>query len=168
MNATIATETPIGGSLQPDCSAAVSINTTCQQCGEDCGIWQEVRDRARTPERMDNTLDIRTADAPPGSLERLVRQLLDEARYRKRRVRQRLSELRGDWIRHPVRGPILPNGRKSPQWQFYCNAVSNHHAACRQLKAMLRILPNTQAQRRRATERRKHRAEHPPSAGVIG
>jgi hypothetical protein len=67
------TEKQVGGSLQPDCSAeASSINITCQQCGEDCGIWQEVRDRARTPERMDNTLDIRTADAPPGSLERLV------------------------------------------------------------------------------------------------
>ena len=91
---------------------------------------------------MDNTLHTQTADAPPGSLERLVRLLLDEAKDRKRRVRQRLCDLRGDWIRYPVRGPVMPNGRPSPQWQFYLNAVSNHRAVCRQLKALLRILPN--------------------------
>ncbi len=76
------------------------------------------------------------------SLKRVVRQLLAEARDRKRRVRLRLRELRGDWIQHPVRGPLLPNGRPSPQWVFYRNAVNNHRAATAQLSALLRILPN--------------------------
>jgi hypothetical protein len=52
-------------------------------------------------------------------LDRLVRQLLAEARDRKRRVRMRLREMRGDWKRYPVRGPVMPNGRPSPQWVFY-------------------------------------------------
>lgn len=77
-----------------------------------------------------------------GSLGRLVRQLRDEARDRKRRVRMRLWELRGDWIRFPVRGPILPNGRPSPQWVIYQNAVRNHKRATSELAALLRLLPN--------------------------
>ena len=80
--------------------------------------------------------------APPGSLGRLVGRLLADARDRKRRMRQRLQDLRGDWVRQPVRGPLLPNGRPAPQWVFYRNAVRNHRAATRQLKALLRILPD--------------------------
>jgi hypothetical protein len=83
------------------------------------------------------------------SLHRLVRQLLDEARHRKRRVATRLWDLRGDWLRCPVRGPMLTNGRPSPGWMFYQRAVANHRAATDQLKALLRVLPNVAAQARR-------------------
>ena len=77
---------------------------------------------------------------------RLVRQLLDEARDRKRRLRARLLEMRGDWIRYPVRGPILSNGRPSPQWIIYQHAVRNHKRATEELAALLRMLPNKQAE----------------------
>ena len=78
-----------------------------------------------------------------GCLERLVRQLLDEARNRKRRVAIRLWDLRGDWLRCPVRRPMMRNGRPSPGWLFYQRAVANHRRATRELNALLRILPNT-------------------------
>ena len=84
-------------------------------------------------------------ECPPSHcLERLVRQLLDEARYRKRRVATRLWDLRGDWLHCPVRGPILPNGRPSTGWMFYQRAVANHRAAADQVKALLRVLPNSE------------------------
>jgi hypothetical protein len=73
-------------------------------------------------------------------LDRLVRQLLAEARDRKRRVRMRLREMRGDWIRYPVRGPVMPNGRSSPQWVFYRNAVRNHKRATAELATLLRVV----------------------------
>ena len=108
------TEKQVGGSLQPDCSAeASSINTTCQQCGEDCGILQEVRDRARTPERMDNTLDIRTADAPPGSLERLVRARTE--RHKRMKIEEEIiadKELRRDTDAIIQRVKALPPSRE--------------------------------------------------------
>ena len=85
---------------------------------------------------------IETTTPPSRSMQRMVRQLLAEARDRKRRVQLRLRDLRGDWIRCPVRGPLLPNGRPAPQWVFYRNAVNNHRAATAQLNALLRILPN--------------------------
>ncbi len=84
-----------------------------------------------------------------GCLERLVRQLLDEARDRKRRVRTRLREMRGDWIRCPVRGPMLPNGRPSPQWAIYQNAVRNHKRATDELAVLMRVLPNDKLTDRR-------------------
>ncbi len=83
-------------------------------------------------------------NAKLGSLERISGQLLAEARDRKRRVRLRLRDLRGDWIQCPVRGPLLPNGRPAPQWVFYRNAVNNHRAATAQLNALLRILPKSE------------------------
>jgi len=84
----------------------------------------------------------KTNPQSPVRVGRLVRQLLDEARDRKRRVSVRLYELRGDWIRYPVRGPMLPNGRPSPQWVIYQNAVRNHKRATDELAALLRLLPN--------------------------
>lgn len=78
------------------------------------------------------------------SLDRVVRQLLDEAKDRKRRVKMRLREMHGDWICHPVRGPLRPNGRPSPQWVFYKMAVRNHKRAAEELAALLRVLPNAE------------------------
>lgn len=86
------------------------------------------------------------------SLDRLVRQVLDEAKDRKRRVKMRLREMRGDWIRCPVRGPVLPNGRPSPQWVIYQNAVRNHKRATNELAALLRVLPNDQHQATASTK----------------
>lgn len=76
--------------------------------------------------------------APRHLLDRLVRQLLDEAKDRKRRVKMRLHEMRGDWVRSPVRGPLLPNGRRSLQWVIYQNAARNHKRATDELAALLR------------------------------
>lgn len=59
----------------------------------------------------------------------------------------RLYELRGDWIRFPVRGPMLPNGRPSHQWIIYQNAVRNHKRATDELAALLRVLPNKLGER---------------------
>jgi hypothetical protein len=83
------------------------------------------------------------------SLHCLVGQLMDEARHRKRRVAARLWDLRGDWLRCPVRGPMLPNGRPAPGWCLYQRAVANHRRAMRELNALLRILPNDRTQQRR-------------------
>ena len=91
-----------------------------------------------------------------GCLERLVGQLLDEARHRKRRVAARLWDLRGDWIRCPVRGPMLPNGRPSPGWLFYQRAVANHSRATQELKALLRVLPNDELSHGGDNERITH------------
>ena len=89
-----------------------------------------------------------------GCLERLVGQLLDEARDRKRRVATRLWDLRGDWLNCPVRGPMLPNGRPSPGWLFYQRACANHRRATRELNALLRILPNSVIQPNPAAKER--------------
>lgn len=88
------------------------------------------------------TDDMPTKTQSRGCLERLVRQLLDEARGRKIRVRIRLLEMRGDWLRYPVRGPLLPNGRPSLQWITYHRAVRNHKRATDDLAALMRVLPN--------------------------
>jgi len=76
-------------------------------------------------------------------LQRLVGQLLYEARDRKRRAATRLAGLRGDSITIPVRGPMMPNGRRSYRWMFYQLAVANHRRSTRELSALLRILPNS-------------------------
>jgi len=92
---------------------------------------------------MTTELQVAPDRATRHSLDRLVRQLLDEAKDRKRRVKMRLYDLRGGWTSPAVRGPILPNGRPAPQWVIYQNAVRNHKRKNDELAALLRVLPNS-------------------------
>ena len=67
---------------------------------------------------------------------RLVGRLLAEARDRKRRLRERMNALRGDDVRPPSRGPLLPNGRKCIRWHFYKLAKANHRMATEEVAVL--------------------------------
>lgn len=82
----------------------------------------------------------RVKSGSSGPLDRLVQQLLDEARDRKRREAARLRDLRGGWHSAPVRGSLLPNGRPSAAWLFWRRAVENHRRATRELAALLKAI----------------------------
>lgn len=87
---------------------------------------------------MNNTTDNLRAVALP----RLVRQLIAEAKDRKRRMIERQRALKGDEIRTPSRGPIQKNGRKCIRWHFYESARSNHRAVTEQVTQIVALLPN--------------------------
>jgi hypothetical protein len=51
--------------------------------------------------------------------ESLLKELIYKAKEQKRNVRYRLFDLKGDYVRPPSRGTLLPNGLKCLRWHFY-------------------------------------------------
>ncbi len=85
------------------------------------------------------------SDAHGVPLHRLVRQLQDEARDQKRRVKMRLHALRGDEIRPPSRGPIQPNNKRPCiRWHFWQMAKAKQDYITQQITAVCSLmdLPN--------------------------
>ena len=68
----------------------------------------------------------------------LLNRLIREAKEKKIRVKIRMAELKGDWIRIPSRGPINEKGMKCIRWHFYQNAVRNHQRAAEEIKALIK------------------------------
>lgn len=54
--------------------------------------------------------------------ESLLAELIAKAKDQKRNVRYRLFDLKGDYVRCPSRGELLPNGLKCLRWHFYTMA----------------------------------------------
>lgn len=82
------------------------------------------------------------------TLHRLVRQLQDEAREQKWRVKMRLHALRGDEIRPPSRGPIQPNNKRPCiRWHFWKMAQAKQDYITQQITAVCSLmdLPNAPA-----------------------
>lgn len=88
------------------------------------------------------------SDAHGVPLHRLVRQLQDEAREQKRRVKMRLHALRGDEIRPPSRGPIQPNNKRPCiRWHFWQMAQAKQDYITQQITAVCSLMspPNDKA-----------------------
>lgn len=87
------------------------------------------------------------SDAHGVPLHRLVRQLQDDAREQKRRVKERLHALRGDEIRPPSRGPIQPNNKRPCiRWHFWRMAQAKQDYITQQITAVCSLmdLPNAE------------------------
>lgn len=78
-------------------------------------------------------------------LQRLVRDLLRDARDQKRRVRERLRALRGDDVKTPSRGPIQRNGMRCIRWHYWQAASAKHREITSRITAVKSCLPNDQA-----------------------
>lgn len=94
--------------------------------------------------KMNNRGGSRDAHGVP--LQRLVRQLKDEAREQKWRVKMRLHALRGGEHRTPSRGPIQPhNKRPCIRWHFWQMAQKKQDYITQQITAVCSLmgLPNT-------------------------
>lgn len=80
--------------------------------------------------------------APPVALDRLVRDLIRRAKDQKRRTRQRLRDMAGDFIAEPSRGPIQRNGRRCIRWHFWQASRAKHQAITDQITAVKSCIPN--------------------------
>jgi len=69
---------------------------------------------------------------------------LDEARDRKRRVRRRLDDMRGDFGSNAVRGPWRP-GRPGVKWHLYQSARSLHARATQRVAALVCAIQHLEA-----------------------
>ncbi len=72
------------------------------------------------------------------TVQAVIDRMVEVCRERKRNVRNRREELKGDWVSPPTRGPILPNGRPSFRWHLWRNAVARHWKAHIELRDMIR------------------------------
>ncbi|MDA1178791.1 MAG: hypothetical protein O2931_08355 [Planctomycetota bacterium] len=70
------------------------------------------------------------------SMERLVRDLIRSAKDQKRRTRQRLQGMAGDFVAEPSRGPIQRNGRRCIRWHFWQASRAKHQAITDQIAAI--------------------------------
>ncbi len=65
----------------------------------------------------------------------LISKLTREAKKQKRRVKERLNALRGDWVRTPSRGPIQQNKTKCIRWHFWQAAKEKQNKLTAQITA---------------------------------
>ena len=83
-----------------------------------------------------------TASPKASILQRLVRDLVRDAREQKRRVRERLHALKGDEIRTPSRGPIQRNGMRCIRWHYWRAATAKHREITTRITAVKSRIPN--------------------------
>lgn len=83
-----------------------------------------------------------TRNFPEGCMERLVRDLLRDAKGQKRRVSERLRALRGDEIKMPSRGPIQKNGMRCIRWHFWQAAQAKHREITGRIIGVKSCIPN--------------------------
>jgi len=68
---------------------------------------------------------------------------IDEAAAQKRRVRERLCGMRGDFGSAPVRGPWKP-GRPGVKWHLWNAARAKHHVLTQRVRALAWALKQIQ------------------------
>lgn len=79
----------------------------------------------------------------------LLKQLQADAKEQKRRVRIRLFALRGDSIKTPSRGPILPvNNRPCIRWHFWKMAQAKQDHITQQITSLCSAMSMTVSERR--------------------
>jgi hypothetical protein len=67
------------------------------------------------------------------SLDTILQNLLLSAKIQKRRKKERLIDLGGDWVKVPSRGPLLSNGKKCLRWHFWKAAQTKHQKITQQI-----------------------------------